>query len=62
VTTHNLQFGAYLPWQGEIVVGIRNVTDNEIETYTDDMAWRNYSATLYNPEGRTWFVRYTQDF
>jgi iron complex outermembrane receptor protein len=62
VVYHNVQFGMYTPWDGEVVVGIRNLLDTEVEMYTDTVAWRNFSPTLYSPEGRTWTLRYEQKF
>ncbi|WP_196137404.1 TonB-dependent receptor domain-containing protein [Aliikangiella sp. G2MR2-5] len=62
VMTHNIQFGMYTPWNGEAVIGIRNLTDEDTQYYTGSAGWRNYNTTLYSPEGRTLFFRYTQSF
>ncbi len=63
IVYHNLQLGYYLPWDGEISVGVRNVTDEEVEFYTGSAGgWRQYNQTLYSPEGRTWYFRYKQNF
>lgn len=62
VMYHNVQFGMYTPWDGEVIVGIRNLFDTDIEYYTDTVAWRNFNTTLYSPEGRTWTLRYEQKF
>ena len=64
VLTHNLTVGYYLPWEAEITLGARNVTDESIQFNTDTPAWRSYGTTLYTNliEGRTLFARYKQDF
>jgi len=59
---HNLQVGYYLPWDGEVTVGGRNVTDEKIPYETGTAAWRNFQELLYPVEGQTWYVRYKQTF
>ncbi len=62
VLFHNLRVGYNLPWDAEIAFGVRNVTEELPQYYTDTPAWRNYNQTLYNPYGRELSVRYKQDF
>jgi hypothetical protein len=59
---HNAQVGYYLPWDGEITLGIRNIFEEEIQFYSGGPAWRGFNYFLYSPEGRTWYAKYTQNF
>ncbi len=62
VLYHNVLVGYNLPWDASITLGARNVTDEGTQYYTDTPSWRNYNQTLYDPSGRTLYVRYKQDF
>lgn len=59
-TTHDIQVSWAAPWNGEIVVGARNVTDEmpPLNEFSD----RNYDVTLYDGYGVTPYIRYTQNF
>ena len=57
-TTHDLQATWNTPWNGRLVAGARNVTD-ELPSL-DDAGFYNYS--LYDAFGRIVYLRYTQTF
>ncbi len=59
---HNVQFGMYTPWDGEVVLGIRNLLDEGLPFNSTAEAWRDFNTTLYSAEGRTWTLRYEQKF
>ncbi len=60
VIYHHLQFGVNTSWDGKFVLGVKNATDEKTQFNTGNPAWRSYDTTLYDPVGRTWFVRYEQ--
>ncbi len=62
VLYHNLRVGYNLPWDAEIAVGARNLTEEKTQYFTGTPAWRNYDTTLYDPSGRTLYVQYKQTF
>ena len=62
IIIHNMQFGMHTSWDAEVVVGFRNILDEEVPFTTNPVGWRNYDATMYNPDGRTLFVKYEQSF
>lgn len=61
---HNLQVNYNTPWNSTVTVGVRNLTnkdpkyDNYYQTYGSDTV----DTYLYDPWGRTMYVRYTQRF
>jgi outer membrane receptor for ferrienterochelin and colicin len=59
---NNAQLGFYLPWDGEITVGVNNIFEEEIQFYSGGQAWRGFDYFLYNPDGRSWWVKYEQNF
>lgn len=62
VMYNNAQLGFYLPWDGEITVGVNNIFEEEIQFYSGGQAWRGFDYFLYNPDGRSWWVKYEQNF
>jgi iron complex outermembrane receptor protein len=65
VGSHNeidLQISYALPWDAELVLGARNLTDEEPEFNAEYYAWVPFEFTLYNTLGRVPYVRYTQSF
>ena len=62
VMYNNAQLGFYLPWDGEITVGVNNIFEEEIQFYSGQQAWRGFDYFLYNPDGRSWWVKYEQNF
>ncbi|WP_113906500.1 TonB-dependent receptor [Aliidiomarina celeris] len=61
---HNLQVNYNAPWNATVTFGVRNLTDedpkydNYYQTYGSDTV----DTYLYDPWGRTMYVRYTQRF
>ncbi len=60
-TSHNVQFGYSTPWDGKITLGARNLFDTEADMY-NPTAYRGLDTALYNPLGRTLYVRLEQTF
>ena len=58
----DLQAGYNLPWNGKVVVGARNVTDENPELNPDWYGWEPFDFTIYSTLGRVMYVRYEQDF
>jgi iron complex outermembrane receptor protein len=59
-TTHDIQVNYFTPWDGRITVGVDNIGDKE--PVLDPGESRGYNNSLYDPYGRTVYVRYTQNF
>lgn len=62
VVYHNFLVGYYLPWDGDVTLGVRNATDEKVQWNTGTQAWRNFQQTIYSTEGQTWYFRYKQNF
>jgi iron complex outermembrane recepter protein len=58
--SHDLQGTWHTPWRGELTVGIRNITDRDPSL--NPAMDVGYDRNLYEPWGRTPYIRYTQDF
>ncbi|MBV7315155.1 TonB-dependent siderophore receptor [Shewanella sp. NIFS-20-20] len=55
------QVGYYLPWNGKINFGIRNLLDEE-PPFNYELGFPFYSTSLYDPIGREYYLRYNQKF
>ncbi|GLP96920.1 TonB-dependent receptor plug domain-containing protein [Paraferrimonas sedimenticola] len=60
--THDLQFGYNAPWNGKVSVGVRNLTNKDPELNHDYYGHPGYDLYLYSPIGRTYYLRYSQQF
>lgn len=60
-TSHNMQFGYNTPWNGKITVGARNVFNEEADSSLP-ISYRGLDTDLYDPLGRTMYVRLQQSF
>ncbi|WP_159431187.1 TonB-dependent receptor plug domain-containing protein [Fontimonas thermophila] len=60
-TLHDVQVKWDAPWNGAIIVGIRDVFDEGVST-NFSLNSPFYDQTLYNPAGRTPYARYVQRF
>ncbi|BBM00513.1 TonB-dependent receptor [Microbulbifer sp. GL-2] len=60
-TSHNMQVGYNTPWNGKITLGARNIFDEEADFYSPTY-YRGYSTSLYDPLGRSLYVRLQQSF
>jgi iron complex outermembrane recepter protein len=58
--SHDIQGTWYTPWNGELTMGVRNVTDRDPSLNPNmDVG---YDRNLYDPWGRVPYIRYTQSF
>ncbi|HEX7916916.1 TonB-dependent receptor [Rudaea sp.] len=57
--TVDLQVRRDLPWRGAAILGIRNLTDRNPPL---DPLGNGYNGALYDIAGRTFYLRYEQDF
>jgi iron complex outermembrane recepter protein len=57
-TEIDVQWRWALPWNGRLAVGGRNITDRELPLDP----YGNFAYGLYDPIGRTWYLRYQQTF
>jgi len=60
--THDLQANYFTPWDGRITIGAINVGDKAPPIGVGFIDSRDYDFNLYNGDGRTAYVRYTQSF
>ncbi|NQD38729.1 TonB-dependent receptor [Permianibacter sp. IMCC34836] len=58
--THDVQVSWNAPWNGQIVVGVTNVTDEEPNL--SDNASRGFNFDLYDGYGKVTYFRYSQTF
>ena len=60
--TYDIQFGWATPWNGKIIVGARNVTDEDPPTSPNiAIGHPFYSNQLHDIYGRVPYIRYEQD-
>ncbi|MDH3589868.1 MAG: TonB-dependent receptor, partial [Gammaproteobacteria bacterium] len=60
-TTFDLQVGYATPWNGRVVVGARNITDEDPPTDPVGLSNPYYSNGLHDVYGRVPYIRYEQD-
>ncbi len=61
-TTADLQFTYNTPWNGKVVVGARNITNEDPPINTTTMDSPFYADTVHDIFGRVPYVRYEQSF
>ncbi|WMS86554.1 TonB-dependent receptor domain-containing protein [Pleionea litopenaei] len=59
-TTHDLQLSWNTPWNGQLAIGVNNLSDEEPSI--DPLLSEQYLVNLHNPYGRTTYVQYKQSF
>jgi iron complex outermembrane recepter protein len=61
LTYHNVQIGYAPSIDTKFSIGIKNVFDKSVPYYSG-RAWRNFDSSLYDPSGRTWFIKLDKSF
>lgn len=60
--SHDFQVGYNTPWDGRIVLGVRNAFEEDLPINAPDYGWQPLDFALYDPTGRVPYVRYEQNF
>ena len=60
-TTFDLQFGWDTPWNGKLLLGARNVTNEDPPLRVNEFGVSDYSTHLHDVYGRIPYIRYEQD-
>jgi iron complex outermembrane recepter protein len=58
---HNVQVGYEPSIKTRFSIGVKNVFDKSVPYYAGK-GWRNFDASLYDPSGRTWFLKLEKSF
>jgi iron complex outermembrane receptor protein len=61
-TQYHIQYQWATPWDGDVVLGVRNITDEDPELSPTSATTRPYNIDLYNPDGRVPYITYRQRF